>query len=236
MVIYIYRCKCYFNYSNSGTTLENLFYSGRVFEKEEILIKVLSKMFGQLVNSSSLEMSVWKVLFSNELIQKYNIRFPSEREFISEDIIFDTEYYAKANRVVMSSDVGYYYCDNEDSLTTKYNPNRFDLQVKLYLELIERVKRLKIYEVSIDRLNATLIAVARYSIKLEQKFSFRNGLIQSKRNIKEICQNSVLKNALISFKSKNVNFQSRVVNCLIKNNCINFLFGIMFIKNNLLKK
>ena len=84
MVIYIYRCKCYFNYSNSGTTLENLFYSGRVFEKEEILIKVLSKMFGQLVNSSSLEMSVWKVLFSNELIQKYNIRFPSEREFISE--------------------------------------------------------------------------------------------------------------------------------------------------------
>ncbi|WP_205401361.1 glycosyltransferase family 2 protein [Streptococcus lutetiensis] len=222
-------------YHNGTFVYENPL-SGRVFEKEEILIKVLSKMFGQLVNSSSLEMSVWKVLFSNELIQKYNIRFPSEREFISEDIIFDTEYYAKANRVVMSSDVGYYYCDNEDSLTTKYNPNRFDLQVKLYLELIERVKRLKIYEVSIDRLNATLIAVARYSIKLEQKFSFRNGLIQSKRNIKEICQNSVLKNALISFKSKNVNFQSRVVNWLIKNNCINFLFGIMFIKNNLLKK
>lgn len=222
-------------YHNGTFVYENPL-SGRVFEKEEILIKVLSKMFGQLVNSSSLEMSVWKVLFSNELIQKYNIRFPSEREFISEDIIFDTEYYAKANRVVMSSDVGYYYCDNEDSLTTKYNPNRFDLQVKLYLELKERVKRLKIYEVSIDRLNATLIAVARYSIKLEQKFSFRNGLIQSKRNIKEICQNSVLKNALISFKSKNVNFQSRVVNWLIKNNCINFLFGIMFIKNNLLKK
>ncbi|MBS5089091.1 MAG: glycosyltransferase family 2 protein [Streptococcus lutetiensis] len=222
-------------YHNGTFVYENPL-SGRVFEKEEILIKVLSKMFGQLVNSSSLEMSVWKVLFSNELIQKYNIRFPSEREFISEDIIFDTEYYAKANRVVMSSDVGYYYCDNEDSLTTKYNPNRFDLQVKLYLELIERVKRLKIYEVSIDRLNATLIAVARYSIKLEQKFSFRNGLIQSKRNIKEICQNSVLKNALLCFKPKNVNFQSRVVNWLIKNNCINLLFWVMFIKNNWLKK
>ncbi|WP_270310107.1 glycosyltransferase family 2 protein [Streptococcus infantarius] len=222
-------------YSDKIEIFENPI-KGKIFDKSNILSDVLSKMFGRLNNNDSLEMSVWKVLFSNELIQTYDIRFPSEREFISEDIIFDTEYYAKANRVVMSSDVGYYYCDNEDSLTTKYNPNRFDLQVKLYLELIERVKRLKIYEVSIDRLNATLIAVARYSIKLEQKFSFRNGLIQSKRNIKEICQNSVLKNALLCFKPKNVNFQSRVVNWLIKNNCINLLFWVMFIKNNWLKK
>lgn len=210
--------------------------SGEVFENDSILSEVLSKMFGQLVNSSSLEMSVWKVLFSNELIQKYDIRFPSEREFISEDIIFDTVYYSKASRVAMSSDVGYYYCDNEDSLTTRYNPNRFYLQVKLYIELIDRVKKLGIYDTSIDRLNATLIAIARYSIKLEQKFSFRNGLSESKRNIKKICQNSVLKNALLCFKPKNVNFQSRVVNWLIKNNCINLLFWVMFIKNNWLKK
>lgn len=217
-------------YSDKIEIFENPI-KGKVFDKSNILSDVLSKMFGRLNNNDSLEMSVWKVLFSNELIQTYNIRFPSEREFISEDIIFDTVYYAKANRVVMSSDVGYYYCDNDDSLTTRYNPNRFNLQVKLYLELVNRVEKLGIYDISIDRLNANLIAIARYSIKLEQKFSYQNGLSQSKRNIKSICQNSILKEALINFDPKTINTQSRLVNWLIKKEAINMLFFIMFIKN-----
>lgn len=217
-------------YSDKIEVFENPI-KGKVFDKNNILSDVLSKMFGRLNNNDSLEMSVWKVLFSNELIQTYDIRFPSEREFISEDIIFDTVYYAKSNRVVMSSDVGYYYCDNDDSLTTRYNPNRFNLQVKLYLELVNRVEKLGIYDISIDRLNANLIAIARYSIKLEQKFSYKNGLSQSKCKIKSICQNSILREALINFDPKNVNTQSRLVNWLIKKEAVSILFFIMFIKN-----
>ena len=37
-------------------------------------------------------MSVWHALYSMEIIRDNNIRFPSEREFISEDIIFDIAY------------------------------------------------------------------------------------------------------------------------------------------------
>ena len=76
-------------------------YAGKIVEKNEILTSVLSKMFGKSGNNNDyLEMSVWKVLFSRDIIVRNRIFFPSEREFISEDIIFDTEYYSNANLIV----------------------------------------------------------------------------------------------------------------------------------------
>lgn len=219
-------------YSDHVDTFENPF-SNQVFEKETILSEVLAKMFGHFNNSDYLEMSVWKVLFSNRIIQEYELRFPSEREFISEDIIFDTEYYAKSTRVAMSNDIGYCYCDNEDSLTTRYNSNRFNLQVKLYEELVKRTTALEIYDVAKLRMDATLIGIARYSIKLEQKFSKKNTLPVAKQKIRNICTNSVLQQALKEFDSSKISVQSRIVNWFVKNKMVNSLLVIMFLKNKL---
>lgn len=43
--------------------------------------------------------------------------FPSEREYISEDIIFHMQYLIKAQCVVIEETPNYYYCDNGISLT-----------------------------------------------------------------------------------------------------------------------
>ena len=99
---------------------------------QEVCTELLPIMFGRVEGLPSVEMSVWKVMFSNDIIQKNQLRFPSEREFISEDIIFDTEYYPLSQKVCISPTVGYNYCDNEDSLTTRYNKERFNKQVILY--------------------------------------------------------------------------------------------------------
>ena len=56
-------------------------------------------------------MVVWRFIFS-DLIKKNNLRYPSEREFISEDIIFDIEYYSKAECVCGVGNSGYIYCQN----------------------------------------------------------------------------------------------------------------------------
>ncbi|MCO4542854.1 Exopolysaccharide biosynthesis transcriptional activator EpsA [Streptococcus infantarius subsp. infantarius] len=200
---------------------------------QEVCTELLPIMFGRVEGLPSVEMSVWKVMFSNDIIQKNQLRFPSEREFISEDIIFDTEYYPLSQKVCISPTVGYNYCDNEDSLTTRYNKERFNKQVILYNELEKRVTELGIRDLAIERMYSTLIAIARYSIKLEVKFSGQNGREESYANIQNICNNETLQTVLAEQNRSTVRLQSRIINYLIKYKMINLLVYVMMIKNRL---
>ena len=47
-----------------------------------------------------MEVSVWKALFRKKVFDEYDISFVSERQFISEDVIFDIDYLSKCNCVV----------------------------------------------------------------------------------------------------------------------------------------
>ena len=80
----------------------------------------------------------------NEIIQKNNLRFMSEREYVSEDLVFDFDYYPLAQGVCVSDRTDYYYCDNAGSLTTKYKKDRFENQIKLYEFLVSKAKKLGI--------------------------------------------------------------------------------------------
>lgn len=203
-------------------------YAGKTYDNDQILTEVLPKMMGK--NSEiddHIEMSAWKVLFSADIIKKNKLQFPSEREFISEDIIFDTEYYPLCSKIVMSSNIGYNYCDNEDSLTTRYNPNRFKLQKKLYLELSDRTKKLGIAELSEQRLMNTFVANTRYCIKLEEKF---NSFKEAQTRIRQICDDSVLSEVLQKYNVKESK-KSQAVNFLISKRLVITLHFTMKLKN-----
>lgn len=202
--------------------------AGKTYESSEILKEVLAKMMGNTsTNGDHIEMSVWKVLFTLSIIKQHDIRFPSERKFISEDIIFDTEYYSRCKKVCMSSDTGYNYCDNTNTLTTKYNPRRFELQVELFRELKKRSIKLGIYSFVEQRLYNTLIANSRYCIKLEQKFQRKDLAL---KKISLICSNTVLQEVL-SFYKVNEKKSSMIVNKLMREKKIKVLYHIMWIKN-----
>lgn len=211
---------------NFQTILPKKIYSG-----DEVKNELLPMMFGKIEGKPTLEMSVWKVLFSNQIIQENNLRFPSEREFISEDIIFNTDYYPLSKKVCISSNIGYNYCDNDDSLTTRYNRERFDKQIILYHELLKRVKNLDIEVFSLERLYATVLAIARYSIKLEVKFEKQNGKEFCEGQIKNICENITLQEILKKQDSSTVRLQSRIVNDLILGKRISLLKIVMRLKN-----
>lgn len=218
-------------YSNSRFVNAN-YLKNQCFEGREILRKVLSRMMGSEPGKyDKVEMSVCMALFSNDIIQTNGIRFVSEREFISEDLIFDFDYYQYCQRIVVSEDVGYYYYDNAGSLTTKYNPSRFDLQKKMTLEEIQRAKVLSIYEESRYRIYSTFMGIARYSIKLEQKFSKENGVETAQNNIRKICCDPMIKNALVELKGKDVPWKSKIINFMISHNMTFLLIQTMKMKN-----
>jgi glycosyltransferase involved in cell wall biosynthesis len=207
-------------------------FAGQVFNSESIKTELLVRMLGKKPNGQDhLEMSVWKVLFSNDIIRNNNLKFQSERELISEDIVFDLEYYSFAQVVSISDDVGYCYCDNGGSLTTKYRENRFELQKKLYHYLSQRTKELGIYTMCRERIMTTFVSNVRYCVKLEVKFSEENGRETVRNRINSICNDVVTKDVFREYGMSEVPMKSRIVNLLIKYRIYYVLFLVMKIKN-----
>ena len=92
----------------------------------------------------AIRMSVWNVMYSMDIIRKYKIEFPSEREFISEDIIWDSEYYKYSKRVKVIDSNAYNYRITPGSLTQKYKENMLKKICVLYSEMINRISDDKI--------------------------------------------------------------------------------------------
>ena len=87
-------------------------------------------------------MSVWKGLYSLDIIRNNHIIFPSEREYISEDIIFHIHYIPLTKHIAIENTANYHYCDNGSSLTKKYNPNRFIMEKRLMKKEISELEKI----------------------------------------------------------------------------------------------
>lgn len=70
-------------------------------------------------------LSAWSALYSMELVRRTNWRFVSEREIISEDSYSLIWLYRYADSVVILPEPLYFYCENGNSLTQTYRPDRF---------------------------------------------------------------------------------------------------------------
>lgn len=208
--------------------------SGKTYTGNEIKDEILVRMVGAKPDGSDyIEMSACMVLFSLSLIKENSIRFHSEREFISEDLIFDFDYYPKAQRVTVCNDVGYNYYDNAGSLTTKYNPKRFEMQKRMTQEVISRARGIKIYPLCEQRILNTFISITRYCIKLEQLFANDNGVTRSKTKIKEICNDPLVIESFDRYDKNSVPVKSKIVNWLIASKKVDALVAVMRIKNRL---
>lgn len=217
-------------YKNRNISHKNIF-NGLVI-KENIKDRILPRMCGADEKGNDfIEMSVCMVLFSNEVIKKNHIRFVSEREFVSEDLMFNFNYYPLSKGVCISNIDDYFYCDNQGSLTTKYRIDRFTSQIKLYDYLFEKAKRLGIEKECKNRLQNTVIAIARYSVKLEYKFAKENTMKIARKRVKNICCNSTLENIFEEYNDRGIKYSSRAVNFLIKNKRYNMLYLTMKVKN-----
>lgn len=76
-------------------------------------------------------LSVCMALYKKELIDKYAIRFVSEREILNEDILFNLEYIARIKTVYVLYKCFYNYECRGDSLTQRYKPQMYERKCAL---------------------------------------------------------------------------------------------------------
>lgn len=221
----------YYDVDSNGNAREAKEYYKRDLYQGNQVKELILGMIGSLPEDPGdveIGMSVWKGLYSMELINKYNLKFPSEREFISEDIVFHMEYLQKAQVVAACNNFGYYYCDNGASLTKSYKVDRFEKEKILYRKEINELRKIFLTAEFEQRLYKSFLGRVRRCISQEANVNPNDKTV--KFNIKQICKDELIQSIIKRFDDRNMQITKRMVNCFIKYKMIVALYCIFKVK------
>lgn len=122
-----------FKYQNADGSIDKCFLLDHTFDNHDAIIEFLSSMiYDKKPRKDTVWMSVWNGIYKRELLEKNRIRFKSERDYLSEDIVFHTELIPLCKKIVCIPETFYNYCYNGISLTRKFNTKKIDSNFHLY--------------------------------------------------------------------------------------------------------
>ena len=126
------------------------------------------------------------------MIEKFSIKFPSERELIAEDIVFHADFFLHTERVGYVPETFYFYCENAQSLTKTYKGNRYLREIELYRYLETAVAR---YEDNKRRLQRTFLGRIRVCLK----DAYVSGTKEAKNTINSIINDDTVQSVATEY-------------------------------------
>ncbi len=204
----------------------------REYCDEEVVNELLPNIISAPPNYKQDEVigvSVWKALYKNGVLKEHNIRFHSERVYISEDAIFQIELLVHIKKAVVIPYMGYYYRKNQQSLSMKYQSNRFEMVKILYKKQLELVNDMPNKAVLIERIQRIFIANMR--LCAIQEVLSKQKIKTILRNIKIINNDEISKKVLSEYSINKLPIKKRIIAMLQKYNINIFLY--LLIKLNL---
>ena len=204
-------------YDKSNNIIEeknsNIPFEENCLDSKDVLYNML-KVPTKYSRKKFLGMSVWRSIYRLELLRKNNIKFCSERDIISEDIIFNFDFFVKSNKITFIKDTYYYYCENSTSLTHIYREDRFEKNKTLYKVLIQKAKENGIYENTKIGINNIFMDRVRAAIKNEFLYNVNNA----KENVRKILNDNDVIEAVHN-KNKE-NFRKDFFDYIIRMKCM----------------
>lgn len=202
---------------NDGTVVSVTRYKNEVFEGDRAKKELLPRMVGSSPSQhDSIEMAVCAVLYNAEIIKSHEIRFPSERELISEDLVFNIDYMQHANGACTVDAVCYNYRVNENSLTRSYRPDRYKACAYFYSEMEKKLKNFGYDDMTILRLKRMFFICVRMSVGQETKAISGLSFKQNRENIKAICNEPLLRGIISSYPVNELEFRQKMFVQLIE--------------------
>ena len=142
-----------------------------------------------------LQMSACSCLYSMELIRRSGWRFASEREIISEDVYSLLDLYRHINRVSVLPEALYYYRINQQSLTHRYVPNRYEKVRHFYLESLKLCRTCGYSEEILHRMSEPYLSFTIAAMKQEAGGPLPEK--EKKEKLKRIIEDGVLQQVLL---------------------------------------
>ena len=198
---------------------------------KEVIDKFLPDLMSynpQTGKSTNLQMSSCMMLFSLKMIKKNSWEFVSERRIISEDYYSLLYLFSYVNAVSILKESLYYYCENINSLTQKYDDTRLDRIQDWYLNSIELCNKLNYSNKVKERLSIQYLA---NDIAAMKQLSHSGKTIKKLYlEYKKIVSNKYIQEAVININLKVENFQRKILFLSIKLKLPFFLYVICKLK------
>ncbi|WP_270712374.1 glycosyltransferase family 2 protein [Phocaeicola coprophilus] len=161
-------------------------------------------------------------LYKKEIIDNYKILFHSERELISEDLIFNIDFLYHAKHIAITPKTFYHYRINQQSLTRIVRFDRIEKNKILYLYLKNKLKEINLGEEANLRNIRLFIGYSRFAIRQVCKSNI--SLIQKKRWLSKICQDYIWKEIAQQYPYKKLPLKYKLFFYLTFKQHINLLF------------
>lgn len=177
------------------------------FKETKVKNILFPRMLGSLPDTSdSIKPSVWNCLYSVDLIKKYDLKFVSERDLISEDIEWDSQYFAFASKVVLINSTSYFYRANPNSLSKKFDVKKFDKYIYFYKYMKMRLNELKLDKYALLRLQKYFFVSLEVSIEQTNGLALKDALYE----IKKICNNKTVIQVVDAYPINELSIKQRV--------------------------
>ena len=199
----------------NGTTSFVEQYNTALFTGDDVYNKLFARMLGSAPDKhDAIRMSVWNVMYSMDIIRKYKIEFPSERKFISEDIIWDSDYYKYAKRVGIINSIAYNYRITPGSLTQKYKSDMLKKICVLYNEMFNRIAA---DEAKVTRLQRQFFVNLRACLRQENSKVSKKTKAEVMNSIKEIVNNETVHTVAAAYEKVIEQYRQKLFVKLVKN-------------------
>ena len=160
-------------------------------------------------------MCVWKAVYSKAVIDKYEIRFCSERQYVSEDLIFHIDYLSKAEAVGFLPDRLYYYCVNGAvTLSSTYDRDKFGRYKVFLAEVDNRLSQIFCKNDYITHYYRLCFLYLRASIAKEVRVT--EGLLEAKRVVNELESDSFFRSMFTDYPYRMLPMKHRILFFLMK--------------------
>ncbi len=200
-------------------------YENECFNGEKAKSVLLPRMIGSSpVCHDSIEMCVCGAMYKTDLIKLHNLKFPSERELISEDLVFNIDYMQYANGACTIDDTYYNYRVNLKSLSTSYRKDRFEASKHFYLEMNKKLKNLGYGRDTLLRLDRMFFVYLRMCISQETHKLSNNKVKESIKIIDKICNDATVSNVINNYPLNLLGIKQKIFLNLIINKKAIFLY------------
>lgn len=194
------------------------------YDREKTRNKILLPLFGRLPYEGAKSYVDWSAclgLYKLSVIKDNGIKFLSERDIVSEDLIFNIQFMQAIDSSFVIDKTVYHYVQHGDSLTHNYREDRFEKCLVLYATLLDLLKKTGYFEVGRLRVNRTLLTLLRKCIKYEllNNPDKKKGIA----NVKLFLENQKIKDLFVSYPVKQMPLKYKVVYTNIKHKNMLFL-------------
>lgn len=180
--------------------------------------------------SSGIPGSACTCLISAELIRRVDWRFVSEREILSEDIYSMMALCAHAERISVLNESLYCYCENMESTTHTYLPDRFE-RVKINYEKYLDLCRECGYSDEIRSrcasqfLNGTISA-------MKQEVQHHSDRSKRMMGLCGIVDDPLLQKILLETKENRTNLKKKILYWSIRHRCYGLCEVLLWLRNH----